>query len=329
MMTKVRPAHRGASRERNWRQRLVDHGKIWLLQHLQAALFSLGQLQKNLVGSLMTVAVIGIALAMPAGFYLLLHNAERVSDSWDTRVELALYLQLDTDNAAAETLAASLQADAEIDTVTYITPEAALTEFRAQSGFTESIDALEQNPLPAVLLVEPTETDRSAAAYDRLLNRLQSLPEVDRAVFDRQWLERLQAMIEVVQRAVLILSCVLGLGVLLIIGNTIRLGIYNRRAEIEINKLFGATDPFIQRPFMYTGFWYGLLGSLFAWLLVSAAFLFLRGPISGLASVYASDFRLAGVSFEQMLTLIGIGVILGLTGSWIAVQRHIRAIEPP
>lgn len=322
-------ARRGASRRRGIGARLRDGFNSWLLSHLQAAVFSLGQMARNPLGSLMTAAVVGIALALPAGFYLILDNAQRVAGGWDATLQIALYLDLDVTHEQAGQLAARLRDDPEIRAVDYISRQAALDEFRQLSGFAEAIDALPDNPLPAVLLVQPaTGSATDTAMYERLLERLGQLPEVDLAQFDRQWLMRLQAIIEAIQRAVLILSCVLALAVLLIIGNTIRLAIYNRRPEIEITKLFGATDGFIQRPFLYTGFWYGLLGATLAWLLISAAFLFLRTPIMELAALYASDYRLTGTSVLQVLGLFAGGILLGLAGSWIAVQRHLKAIEP-
>lgn len=327
-MANTKRKGRGASRKRYFTERMSDGVKTWVLQHLQAAVYSLGQLARNPIGSFMTVAVIGIALALPAGFYLILDNAKRVTSGWDMTLQIAVYLNQDVGADNAQQLADELRGDEAIKSVDYISREQALTEFRELSGFADAIDALRDNPLPAVLLVQPASAATDTAAFERLLARLQKLPDVDQAKFDRQWLQRLQAIIETVQRAVMVLSFVLGLAVLLIIGNTIRLGIYNRRSEIEITKLFGATDAFIQRPFLYTGFWYGVLGATFATLLITAAILLLSGPVRELASLYASNYRLSGASVTQLLTLFGAGVGLGLAGSWLSVQRHIRAIEP-
>lgn len=327
-MVSTKRRGRGASRKRYFTERMSDGAKTWLLQHLQAAVYSLGQLARNPIGSFMTVAVIGIALALPAGFYLILDNAKRVTSGWDMTLQIAVYLKQDVGGDNARQLADELRRDEAIKSVEYISRSDALAEFRQLSGFAEAIDALSENPLPAVLLVQPASAATDTAAFERLLGRLQELPQVDQAKFDRQWLQRLQAIIETVQRAVMVLSFVLGLAVLLIVGNTIRLGIYNRRAEIEITKLFGATDAFIQRPFLYTGFWYGVLGATFAAVLITAAILLLSGPVRDLASLYASNYRLSGASPAQLLALFGTGVGLGLAGSWLSVQRHIRAIEP-
>lgn len=319
---------RGASRKRYFTERMGDGAKTWLLQHLQAAVYSFGQMVRNPVGSIMTVAVIGIALALPAGFYLILDNAKRVTGGLDTTLQIAAYLKLDVSTEAASGLAEELRADEAIKAVKYISREQALAEFRELSGFGDSIDALRENPLPAVLLIQPAAAATETEQFQALLARIRKLPAVEEAAFDQKWLERLQAIIEIVQRAVMVLSFILGLAVLLIVGNTIRLGIYNRRAEIEITKLFGATNAFIQRPFLYSGFWHGLLGASFAWLLITVAVIFLSGPVRELATLYGSDYRLSGASVRQFLILFGTGIGLGLAGSWFAVQRHIRAIEP-
>jgi cell division transport system permease protein len=302
--------------------------QVWLLQHLQALVFSLGQLARNPLGSLMTAAVIGISLALPAGFYLILDNARQVATGWDGSVQITLFLRLDVPDEQAQALAARLKANQEIASVKFISRAEALAEYRRLSGFAEALDALEDNPLPAVLLIKPTASAQELRDYETLLESLKRLPEVEAAQFDRQWVRRLHAILIIVQRSVLILASLLALAVLLIVGNTIRLGIYNCRSEIEITKLFGATDAFIQRPFLYTGMWYGLFGSLLAWLLIAIAFLLLQKPGSDLARLYGSDFQLGGLGPPQLAMLVGSGLLLGLVGSWLAVKRHLRAIEP-
>ncbi|MDM8569539.1 FtsX-like permease family protein, partial [Thiotrichales bacterium HSG1] len=152
--------------------------------------------------------------------------------------------------------------------------------------------------------------------------------EVEVAQFDMLWAKRLFAMLEIVQRGTLVLAILLSLGVLLIVGNTIRLAIQNRRKEIEINKLVGATDAFIRRPFLYTGFWYGLLGSLIAWLLVTTSLWSLHGPVKKLTALYYSKFELITLGILPSMALISVGILLGLMGAWIAVNKHLRDIEP-
>lgn len=301
---------------------------IWLLQHAQACVFSIGQLFKSPVNSLLTTAVVGIALALPTGFYLLLENCQRVAAGWDNSAQISLFLKLDISEKRRFSLADEIRQLQGIAKVDYISPEAALLEYQQQSGFSDALSALEENPLPAILLLQPKLKGLSNQKSEQLLQQLRSLPEVDAAQFDRQWIQRLFAIIEIVQRTVIMLSILLAIAVLLIIGNTIRLAIYNRRTEIEVNKLFGATEAFIQRPFLYTGLFHGIGGSLLAWCLLSLSLLLLDSPVARLAELYSSDFKLLGLSGNGLLLLLVSGAGLGLAGSWVSVKRHIKAIEP-
>ena len=187
---------------------------------------------------------------------------------------------------------------------------------------------MNENPLPAVLVVRPGEQHGAPAAARALLQRLAALPEVDSAQLDLAWLERLHAMVGLATRGVWLLAGILALGVLLIVGNTIRLGILNRREEIVITKLLGATDAFIRRPFVYGGMWYGLFGALIALVIVNGLLLSLGGPAQQLAALYHSGFRLELMSGQASVTLLIVSMMLGWAGAWLAVGRHLRRVEP-
>lgn len=298
----------------------------WLIQHLQACLFSLRQLVKNPVGSILTTAVIGVSLSLPAGFYLLLDNAHRLTAGWAGAVQITLFLDMDVGGEAAAALAKTLTGRADVAKVKVIDRDQALGEYTQNSGFGAALTALDENPLPYVLLVQPAGAVMATARADELINHMRSLKQVESAQFDRQWATRLLTFIEIFQRGAYVLSFLLAFAVLLIVGNTIRLAIYNRRAEIEINKLFGATDAFIQRPFLYSGLIHGIGGSIMAWLILLSAAMLLAPPVQHLAALYGSSFHLLGLGARQTLGLIAAGGVLGLAGSWIAVHRHIRAI---
>ncbi len=300
---------------------------IWIQQHLQAFFFSLGQLYRYPFSSLLTAAVIGIALALPTGFYLGLENARLVSSGWDDTVHITAFLKPGVDDHQAATLVERLSEDTAIQEVLYITRDRALEEYRRSSGYAEAIDALDENPLPALLLIQPQLSNLTEAQNDQLIQMLQALPEVETAQYDQQWVKRLNAIIMIIQRLVMVLAVFLALAVMLIIGNTIRMSIYNRREEIEIIKLFGATDAFIHRPFLYSGFWYGMSGGLIAWALISLSLMLLKHPVSELASLYASTHQLIGLSGQNTLILLACGIALGLMGSWISVKRHLTAMD--
>ena len=302
--------------------------RTFLQRHAQVALDSLGRLYRNRVASAMTAAVIAIALAMPAGLYLLLGNLERLSGSWDGQASLSVFLQQDITADKAHTLAAQVRDWPEVESVQLITPSLELAEFGQQSGFADVLGVLEENPLPFVLIVLPAGDSLDPAAASALRERFSKLPETALAQLDLQWVQRLAAILDIAQRVILIISALLALAVMLVIGNTIRLEIQNRREEILVTKLIGATNGFVRRPFLYAGIWYGVLGALLAWLVVEAGFWLLAEPVSRLAGLYHSDFSLETLPLQLLGVLLAGGTVLGLLGSWLAVGRHLAAIEP-
>jgi len=300
----------------------------WLQEHPRAALASLGRLWRNPVAAAMTMAVIAIALALPGALWMLLKNAEAASEGWDTGARISVYLQPGLERSGVEATAEAVATVEGAQVVRRISADEALDEFRALAGFDRALDALERNPLPAVVVVEPAGADADTDALAELVQRLQAVDGVDRAQIDLEWVERLYALLDLIERGITLLALLLAAGVLLIVGNTIRLDVLNRRSEIEVVKLIGGTDAFIQRPFLYSGFWYGLGGGLLACLVLFTLGALLAGPSAELAAAYGSGFRLRGLSAaEAGLLLVG-GGLLGLLGSRLAVGRHLKAIEP-
>lgn len=300
----------------------------YFVRHVQVALNSLGRLYRAPLASLMTAAVIGIALALPSGLYLLTDNLQRLSTQWDGNASFSLFLHKNVSLQQTQTLRNRLQQWPEIDSLQLITPEQALLEFRALSGFGEALDALDENPLPFVITIKPARAQSDAGSVALLLDKLRAFPEVELAQLDLQWVKRFNAIVDIVRRSIWVMAALLGLAVLLITGNTIRLEIQNRRDEIEITKLIGATNGFIRRPFLYSGFWYGVMGAVMAGLLVELAFLQLHSPVRQLAGLYQSGFSLQTLSLVESLALLLAGTSLGLLGAWLAVGRHLAAIEP-
>ncbi len=310
------------------RQGLVYGLRNHFLRHFQTLFYTLGQLSRRPFSTLMTVAVIGIALALPAGMHVLLKNVQTVLSGWDGAAQVSLFLHRETREPAALSLAEKLRARPEVASVDYISAEQAMEEFRLLSGFGEALSALEENPLPPVLVVHPALTRQSPDALSVLVEELGKEGSVELAQLDMQWVKRLYGLMDIGRRGVWVLASLLALAVLLVVGNTIRLAIQNRRDEIVITKLIGATDTFIRRPFLYTGFWYGLLGGIIAFVLVQASVWLLASPVNNLAGLYNSAFRLAGMDLATVGALLGGGLLLGLLGSWLAVGRHLRDIEP-
>jgi cell division transport system permease protein len=301
----------------------------YFLRHIQVFFYSLGQLSRTPVSTLMTCMVIGIALALPTGLHTLLKNAQQLSGGWESTAQISVFLNRNIRTSQAQKLKSDIQNWPDVISVHYISREQALKEFQELSGFGDALKALNTNPLPSVFIVKPKLSSTSdEQATQRLLNKLRNLKQTDKAQLDMQWVRRLYAIMNIVERGVLILGFLLALAVLLVVGNTIRLAIQNRYKEIVVMKLIGGTDAFIRRPFLYTGFWYGLFGGIIAWLLVSFALLSISQPLEKLTMLYQNQFELANISFLTVLILLGISIFLGLAGSWFAVGRHLREIEP-
>ena len=298
----------------------------YLLHHLQSLVFSLGKIYHSPTTTIMTVAVIGITLSLPGGFYLFLKNIDAISGDFRSSTQISLYLKLKTSEKQARALEDDIAGMQHVASTRFISREQALDEFRRDSGFGKSIDTLSSNPLPHTIVVEPGETD--SFGVRNLLNRLQAMPEVQIAKLDTEWLERLYTIIEIARRSVMIVTLLFACAVLLIIGNTIRLDIQNRYQEIIVTKLIGATDAFIRRPFLYGGVWYGLFGGIISWLIVEIGYLAISGPLARLNLLYKSDMHLITFSLQDFIVLIACSTLLGLAGSWIAVARHLNQIEP-
>ncbi len=299
----------------------------WVARHAQVALASLGRLVRSPLSTLMTVCVIGIALAFPAGLYLVVHHIQQFGSGFSGAPSVSVFLRSEVDAEQRSQLAAELRQAVEVDGVQVLSPEQALQEFRQFSGFGGAFDALEENPLPGVLIVETAASLAAPSRVEAFAEQLRSRAEVELVQVDLQWVRRFHAIMDIAVRAVAVIGVLLGLAVLLIVGNTVRLEIESRHAEIEVSKLVGATDSFVRRPFLYGGFWYGLFGGLIAWVLVTLSLWALAGPVQRLAGLYDSNLAF-GTGPLILLKLTLTGALVGWGGSWLAVGRHLDRIEP-
>ncbi len=300
---------------------------MFFVNHFRQALGSLGELWRSKVASLMTIGVLGLSITLPSTLYIMVKNADNASSGWEQASQISLFLKENISQGDIEQLLKRIQLWPEIDSINYISADQALEEFKQLSRFGDAIDYLDQNPLPNVILVTPTSRNASPIAARLLLDRLKDEREVDIGKLDIEWLERLHALLNVVKDLVAVIALLLFLAVILIIGNTIRLNILNKKDEILVMKLVGATDAFIQRPFMYTGFWYGFLGGLLAWIAVALLLWWMSSSISAVSELYQKSFNLTGVDLSTFLGMLGLSVFLGLIGSLLSVKRHVREIE--
>ena len=297
-------------------------------RHLQALLGSLGRLARSPLSTALTLLVIALALALPTSLRLLVTDAQLATGNFANAVDVSVYLKTDVPLAKAQQLAQAAGQRADVAAVTVIPADKGLEDFRTYSGFGEALEALKENPLPHVLHVRPKADDSSAAALESLRHYFSAWPEVDLVQVDSEWVMRFNAILEVLRRLLLIAAALLGLGVLAVIGNTIRLEIQGRRAEIEVTKLVGGSNSFVRRPFLYTGVLYGLGGALLAWGIVAIAVAVLGDSVATLARLYGSRYTLRGPSRDDIGILLGAGVALGWLGAWISAARHLRSIEP-
>ena len=301
--------------------------KIWGDIHLQTAITSLLRLASQPFATFMTVLVIAVTLALPTALHLLIKNARSVSSSWENALDFSVYLDQSIALDEAEILASIIEQRADVESVTLVSSTDALAEFKQHSGFGDALNHLTDNPLPHTLIVRPSVAN-TQASMSLLNEELSNLPETDIVQIDTAWVQRFHAILEMLQRAIAMGAVLLGAAIIVIIGNTIRLDIQNRREEIEVTKLIGASNGFVRRPFLYSGFWYGLGGGLLALAMVGYGLYALREPVARLAGLYNSGFTALALNIQESAIIVGIGILLGLTGSWLAAARHMRRIEP-
>lgn len=295
-------------------------------QHRKTARESVERLLSTPTASLMTVVVIGIALLLPSALFVGVNNLQALSGGIKSVTQISLYLNEDvTDERGFQISEQLLQREA-IATSAYISPSQAAAEFNTYAGLGDVIDALENNPLPGLIVLSPSTIDTTSASA--LLEELGALVEVESAQLDLQWVERLQAFLQLTQRAAMGLMLILALGVLFIVGNTIRLAIEGRRAEIVVIKLVGGTNAYVSRPFLYAGALYGLVGSALAWAMLAIILLSVRGPANDLLSLYSNDYQVQGLGAANSFALLAVGAALGWLGAFISVRQHLAAIEP-
>jgi len=299
----------------------------WFLRHVSTSVGALGRLARQPFASLMTLLVIAVTLALPAAMYLVIKNAQSISSSWENALDFSVYLKSEVTLENATRLADLIEQRADVAQVILVSAQDALNEFKSASGFGAALDHLKTNPLPHTLVVRPSDANTEQSMI-LLHEELGNLPESDLVQIDTEWVQRFHAILDILRRAIAIGAVLLGIAIVVIIGNTIRLDIQNRREEIEVTKLIGANNAFVRRPFLYSGLWYGLGGGLLALALVRYGLYALEQPVRRLAGLYNSAFSVLELDLSESLIIIGIGVLLGLAGSWLAAARHMRRIEP-
>jgi cell division transport system permease protein len=301
----------------------------WLNSHREAAANATIALRQRPISSLLTVLVLAVSLSLPAGLYVVVANINTATDGLGSSGQLSVFLDLDADEQDAARVANNLERSPALLNVESVSPDAGLAQFSGSAGLDDVVAALEENPLPWLVQAQLAQPDLSLAEVDALLADIRGEGRVDEVIFDREWLLRLQAFIRLIEAAVDTLALFLGLTVVLLVGNTLRVEIESRRQEIEVNKLIGGSDAFVGRPFLYLGAWLGGMAGLAAVVLVQLCVMILSVPVARLAESYAAQFVLNGLSLSSGSALFGIGILLGFFGALVTVRRETARIEPP
>lgn len=302
----------------------LDKWRGYKYHHRMTLQTSFAKLLREPVQTLLTVVVIAIALTLPTALYISVENIRQLSGGVESSAQISVFLKKGARSSAIEGLGEQLAKLSGVALVTYVSAEAALEEFNTLSGFGSALQHLDANPLPETFLVQPLLLDDSA----RLVAEISQITLVEDVQLDMEWLRRLDALLDMGRKLVLALAIALGVGVMLVVGNTIRLAIQSRRDEITIVKLVGGTDAYVRRPFLYTGLLFGFFGALVAALMLIGLGLWLEPSVNELASLYQSQFRLTGLGLTGFLALLSIGGGVGLAGAWISVAQHMRVINP-
>jgi len=302
--------------------------RAWSRRQLYSFFSSLGTLLGHRLATTMTVLVLGIAMVLPLGLYLAVSNLRSLDLQQDEWGAITVFLHKDTSEKEAVELARMIddRPDALAQTVS---PQQGMDEFRQASGFSQVPDLFDENPLPWVLLVTPRpgEGEELAMVVGKLDAWLQKQAAVDIVQVDHKWLQRLAGLLELGEAFVTVLSVMFSLAVFVVVANTIRLDVAGRSEEIQVLSVVGAGENFIRQPFLYTGFWYGLLGALLALVLLSISVLYLQQPLEDLLDAYGNRIEVQGLSTLHAALVLLAGGVLGLFGAWVSVQRYLRQLR--
>jgi len=295
-------------------------------QHLGVLRAVLHRMFASKLAGFLNILVIGIALSLPAGMYLLLQNAQGLVAQFSGTPQISIFLEMNAKAEDVDRLRKQLAQHPAIADVEFVARTQALEQLKQSTGLADVIGGLEKNPLPDAFIVHPKPDN--VQALKGLRDELAKLSGVELAQLDSDWAYKLEALLKFGRLAVLILASLLSLALIAVTFNTIRLQILTQHDEIEVAKLIGATDGFIRRPFLYFGAMQGLLGGVMAWLIVTTSLLLLNQQLNALSQLYASQFTLHPLSFGDSLSLLLFSVYLGWLGAWLSVARHLSQIEP-
>jgi cell division transport system permease protein len=300
--------------------------KIWISQHIRTLMAVIARLARTPVASLFNIGVIGIALALPVGFYVGLFNMQGFSRGLAADPQISLFLALDAGPADIAQIDGRLKQQAGVRKYRFISRDQALADIKRSTGIADVIASLGQNPLPDAFVVDAGES--SALTLEKLRDEFVRWPKIAYVQLDTAWAQRLEAALRLGRLVVLMLTTLLAFALVAVTFNTIRLQILTQRDEIDVSRLIGATDPFIRRPCLYIGALQGLAGAVVAWAIIWASIYLLNNGLTNLLQLYGANFQLRHLSIEDSLSLLAFSAGLGWFGAWMSVNRHLLASAP-
>lgn len=300
--------------------------KIWLRDHGLAVRDAGSRLGRQTIATILNLIVMGVALSLPVGLYATVKNLSGLIRGSTPEAQLTLFLKVDATEADVASVGARLKGHAAVGRVQFVAKDKALEDLKRSTGMSSVVEDLGRNPLPDAYVV--TGRPEGADALQALQTDATGWPGVETAQMDSVWAKQIEAALRAGRASVAILAIILGAALVAVTFNTIRLQILNRREEIEISKLIGATNAFIRRPFLYFGALQGLLGALVAWGLVSVAAHLLERELGVAVSLLSPESTLQRLDPREILALIGIATALGWLGAWISVTFHLRRLDP-
>ena len=287
----------------------------------------LADLMKRKFATLLTVLVIAVSLTIPTVSYLLWKNIHHATTQFYPESELTVYLHKNLSEEDANLVVEKIRQQEGVESLNYISRQESLNEFRHWSGFSEELDVLDDNPLPAVVMIKPTKAFNESQQRNELRENLDKIKGVQEVRLDNDWLEKLTALTWLVAHVAIFCTVLMAVAVFLVIGNSIRADVYSNQANIEVMKLLGATDQFILRPFLYTGMIYAALGGFFACIFSSLTIGYFTGAVKYVTDIFAVNFNLNGLGLVEFLFLIVVCIIMGYIGAWLSATRYTRLLD--
>ena len=297
--------------------------KGFIFQHRAALNGALRRLVAAPLSTILSLLVIGTALALPSAGWVVLDNSSTIAGNASGVQQISLFMTLDADKKDVAEIKSRLR-DAALGEWRFVAKDEALQHLKSSEGMAEIIESLPKNPLPDAFVVEPANTEPES--LEGLAKTFSAWPKVAHVQLDSAWIKRLNAFLQIGKLSVVMLAGLFAGALVVVTFNTIRLQILAHAAEIEVAKLIGATDAFIRRPFQYFGALQGAFGGLFAALLVSMAGMLLQAPVGELVALYGASFALRGLSLASTAALMSIGAGLGWLGAQLSVAIHLRRI---